>query len=422
MAASRLLTKFTDQLRSTGIPQLIKTLDTVPLGANRPSDTIKAGLITLHGPQAAATAAAAAASAAADASAAGSRAGLYQMPEAKQLPATTAAGVGGGRVYVKQQQNVEIIMEDEGGGHDGGGSGGAPGSQSATVAGAGKTAAGKAFPTHDTSVAVASLPSFLTKSVLTGEATRTFGFVQIAAHQQVGVGGMGHAASGDGSHPGAAARGEGRLLHLDGDENGHADVALEIELPASDAAASASGADATLASIQSIAGIDRLRSSAVGRADAGDDAGDGLATGRVFDADLNADIRHDRQQDESVSAAAAGCGGAVDGMTDADIWAALWAGLAGTGQGAPGSSSESDHHHAPGADGAGAVADGLEAAAPTPIGYEFASDAAATPAAFVIGAAAEDAATRVADASEASGNEVDGSAAAPDAADEWEDV
>lgn len=181
-AAGRLLTKFSDQLRSTGLLTLLKQLDSVSLGANRPSDNIKAGIITLHGPDGAVAAADAAAqngdgnggsgdagsSSGAGGGAGGKGSGFSAVADLPAASNRVGAATAGGRVYMKNQQKIIVKLEgdeEEEGSKEGGQSSGAGGRAPMPAAAA---------------VAASVLPSHLTKSSITGESTRTFGFLQVA--------------------------------------------------------------------------------------------------------------------------------------------------------------------------------------------------------------------------------------------------
>jgi hypothetical protein len=182
-AAARLLVKFSDQMRQSGIPDLIKTLDSVPLGANRPSDTIKMGTITLHGPQSAPNATP---STGEGEGGGGGGDQTTQNASNKDTVATTFSGqqsnqnkdsssssssssstsAGAGRVFLKKKDQLEVYLE---------------GDVSAKTKN-GKRQTGGGSASHEgvpQTVSVESLPSFLTRSTKTGEETRSFGFMAI---------------------------------------------------------------------------------------------------------------------------------------------------------------------------------------------------------------------------------------------------
>lgn len=181
-AAARLLVKFSDQMRQSGIPDLIKTLDSVPLGANRPSDTIKMGTITLHGPQSAPNAT----PSTGEGEGGGGGDQTTQNASNKDIAATTTSGqqsnqnkdsssssssssstsAGAGRVFLKKKDQLEVYLE---------------GDVSAKTKN-GKRQTGGGSASHEgvpQTVSVESLPSFLTRSTKTGEETRSFGFMAI---------------------------------------------------------------------------------------------------------------------------------------------------------------------------------------------------------------------------------------------------
>ena len=158
-AASRLLVKFQDQMRQANIFALVKSLETVPLGANRPSDAIKAGLITLHGQTVI------------DArlpAEGNSSQGAHQRESVRHDSQPSTSATGNARVYVKSQKNVHVMVEAEG---------------AAAMSAAKDVVVGTVYGAHadGLSVSATNLPAFLTRSTKTGEATREFGFVAIRA-------------------------------------------------------------------------------------------------------------------------------------------------------------------------------------------------------------------------------------------------
>ena len=155
---------------------ILRTPILSPPHRNRPSDLIKKGVLSLHGPDATV----APGGGAAGGGAAGGGAGAGASAAAAPAGASTA----GSGLYAKAERSdfaVEMEAEDGGGGRARGGGGGGGGSSGRASLGAtaaiARAAAGTA-PASD--VAASSLPDHLRMSSITGEASRVLGFVQIA--------------------------------------------------------------------------------------------------------------------------------------------------------------------------------------------------------------------------------------------------
>jgi len=202
-AAGKLQARLAEMLRTSGISDVLKALDALPLGANRPSDSIKAGLISLHGPMGAVLPVPAAAAAlmqtsagsgACRSSSSGVPGGGVGAPPAPG-PARTAGEVGGGRVYLKRAQ-VQVDIAGEGG---------AQGGKAAK-----KVAPGVVAP-HGGTVDAVTVPEFLLKSTLTGHTARSFGFMRVGevAAQAEGAGGWEDATE---TQQSAAAKEEARAV------------------------------------------------------------------------------------------------------------------------------------------------------------------------------------------------------------------
>jgi hypothetical protein len=150
-------------MRQANIFALVKSLDTVPLGANRPSDAIKAGAITLHGPAVVAAGASVEDTASQGAKNYAAAGALLDHSQSAPPPSSSA---GKARVYAKNQKQVHVKMESEG----------VASTSTATGVAAGS---GGGVQAEGLSVLASNLPSFLTRSTKTGEAAREFGFVAI---------------------------------------------------------------------------------------------------------------------------------------------------------------------------------------------------------------------------------------------------
>jgi transcription initiation factor IIE alpha subunit len=368
-AASRLLGKFNDQLRATGIPQVLKQLDTIPLGPNRPSDTIKAGLVTLYGEgdreavgvaatdkNAAAAAAVAVAAGASGEGKAGGGGGTGGGGGGAGAGAGGAGGAGGGaggrgsgsapvsmglgRVYLKQRQQIDVLIEEEGGGGEGGGGAGSSSSSSSS------SSAAAPKRVQAAQIAASVLPSFLTASVLTGEASRTFGFMHRGGGGGGGAGGAG-GGPGDSDAAAQAAAAASAALVASTHSTG---VDISIDLEPAGAPGYPTGAVAGAGSGPGIGSGD-------GDADGGEPENAAQSAAAVLA--------------EGVDVYDTGVGGGAAGMSDADLWAALWAGLAEGGGGGGGGGAAAEGEGGGAGEGQG---EGGEAAAAAPAAAEEEED------------------------------------------------
>lgn len=319
-AAGRLLRKMNEQLKETGITDTLRRLDAVALGANRPSDNIRAKRISLR-------AGAAAAIAAGGGGADGGSQGGFGTANGSGNAAGGGRGAGapgiGGRVVLLQAQAIEVELDD---GDDAGGASSTrrqPGAGGAGgAAGGGGATSGSAASAAPT-VSADIVPAHLQRSSVTGERAQTLGFLQLA-----------HGAGG-GAMPGAgpiAPPGDGG----DGIVGGMGRASAGVS--ADDAAAAAGPLHMSFAwdtnpgssGGGSIAAVDAHSGSQAGAALPAVVEGDALDV--VHDTNINAG-------DNAASAAAAAAAAAAVELDPNALWAQLFAQVVGDSSSAEGAAN-----------------------------------------------------------------------------------
>jgi transcription initiation factor IIE alpha subunit len=162
-AASKILVKYHESLMvKTGLQDLLKKLDNLRLGANRPSDLIKAKLISLHGPSGSLGNSEKDAKNASD-----------EKKTSKSLTGSSwsdrVGGLSTGRVFSKTTTTVEVQIADE---------------DEEGLLNTSSSLSSKHLSsvpaTVSAPIAANVLPSILQKSNITGQASSTLGFVQIS--------------------------------------------------------------------------------------------------------------------------------------------------------------------------------------------------------------------------------------------------
>ena len=197
--ASRMMVRFDDQMRASGLLDLLKQLDAVRLGANRPSDLIRAGKISLHGPAATKTAP------------------PPDSIDGSSDPGKRASSGGGGgggasssssaaRMISTASSRIEVEVDLDG-------PGGRPRVSAAAAAALAKARVNAITPATD--VAVSSLPAHMQRSGITGEQSRSLGFVSIRSGGGGGGGSTGaellNGWGGDIGSSGGGGRGDAQL-------------------------------------------------------------------------------------------------------------------------------------------------------------------------------------------------------------------